>query len=164
MSYLTIEDYPYIKFEIDGKAVTLTRFADYSREPLQGAIIDYAFSGNSFVKRTPYQAKFMWNITVYATQEERNKFWYIVQMADSKIYTPPFTEFQLTLSDVYSSIVEGAISRQKADPFQQTGEIGDIEYFAKFLVGISLNSVKEKPAGDYVELSFIATELEKLSI
>lgn len=163
MAYPTIEDYPFIKLEIDGKAVTLTRFTNYSREPLHGARIDYAFSGNTNIKRTPHEAKFMWLITLMATWEERKKFWYIVQLADSEIYKPPFSEYKLTLSDVCLSVVDSAITREQADPFQEVGEIGDIEYFAKFWVGIGLNSIKEKPAGEYVELTFIVNELEKLT-
>ena len=54
MSYPTIEDYPFITIEIDGKAVTFTKFISYSRESLHGAVIDYAFSGNETVKREPH--------------------------------------------------------------------------------------------------------------
>ncbi len=162
MAYPTIEDYPFLKLELDGKAVTLTRFISYSRETLHGATIDYAFSGNDLIKRSPHEAKFLWMITVLATWEERKKFLYLTQLADTNIFKPPFNAYGLTLSDVHLSIVESEISRPQADFFQETGEIGDIEYFAKFSVAIGLNTIKEKPAGDYVELTFIMNELRKL--
>jgi len=163
MGYSTIEDYPYLKLEIDGKAVTLTKFVEYSREPLHGAIIDYAFSGNELIKRTPHESKFMWNVTAAANWEERKKFLYVTQLADRKLFQPPYNAYQLTLSDVYLSIVESAITRPKADSFEEVGELGDVEYFAKFAVAISLSSIREKPLGDYVEISFMINELQKLT-
>ena len=163
MSYPTIEDYPFITIEIDGKAVTLTRFVSYTREPLHGASIDYAFSGNETVQRTPHEKKYMWMVTVLATWKERREFEYITELADRKIYKPPFNAYQLTLSDVYLSVVESSVSRVKADSYQDVGEIGDIEYFAKFSVAIGLNSIKLTPAGEYVELSFVMNELGKLT-
>lgn len=163
MGYPTIEDYPYLKLEIDGKSVTLTRFIDYSREPLHGATIDYAFSGKELIKRTPHEPKFMWTVTAAASWEERKKFLYVTQLADRKIFQPPYDAYQLILSDVYLSIVEPTITRPKADSFEEVGELGDIEYFAKFAVAISLSSIREKPLGDYVEISFTINELQKLT-
>jgi hypothetical protein len=44
------------------------------------------------------------------------------------------------------------------------GMIGDVEYLVRFLVAIDLSSIEEQPLGDWVQLSFIMNELEKLTI
>ncbi len=164
MPYPTIEDYPYLQLEIDGKSVKLNQFTSYSRKVLHGAKIDYAFSGNAIVKRTPHEPKHLWTVTALVDWATRNQFLLITKLADTKIFAPPFDAYKLTLSDVFLSIIEPTISRPKADVFQSAGIIGDIEYFAKFLVGIDLSSIEEQPNGDWVELSFIINELEKLEI
>ena len=105
----------------------------------------------------------MWMVTVLATWEERRKFDFITDIADRKIFKPPFNAYQLTLSDVYLSVVESTVSRLKADSYQDVGEIGDVEYFAKFAIAIGLNSIKLTPAGTHVEISFIMNELGKLT-
>lgn len=162
MAYSTIEDYPYLKLEIDTLSVTLRNLPSYSRKLLHGAKIDYAFSGNTFIKRTPHESKNMWNVTVLASWEERNQFLSIVKLADSKIFVPPFTGYKITLSDVFLSMVEPAVTRPLADPFTNT-QTGYVEYFAKFLVGIDLSTIDEKAVGELMELSFVMNELEKLT-
>ncbi|TAG98734.1 MAG: hypothetical protein EAZ18_00215 [Oscillatoriales cyanobacterium] len=163
MPYPTIENYPYLKLEIDSKSVTLSQFTNYSRKGLHGAKIDYAFSGNAIVKRTPHEPKHLWAVTALASWEERNQFLLLAKLADTKIFTPPFDTYKITLSDVFLSLIEPTVSRPKAHDYQSVGMIGDIEYFAKFLVGIDLSSIEERPLGDWVELSFTMNELEKLT-
>jgi len=162
MPYSTIEDYPYLKLELDTLSVTLRNLPVYSRKLLHGAKIDYAFSGNAITKRTPHEPKNLWDITVLATWEERCQFLSIANRADAKIFTPPFNGYKITLSDVFLSIVESPITRQKADSFENV-QPGYIEYFAKFLVGIDLSTIEEKAEGEHMELSFIMSELEKLT-
>jgi hypothetical protein len=164
MPYPTIEDYPYLKLEIDGKSVILNQFTSYSRKRLHGANVDYAFSGNANIKRTPHEPKHLWTVTALIDWTTRNQFLLLTELADIKIFTPPFNAYKITLSDVFLSLVEPSISRPKAEPFQSVGMIGDIEYFAKFLVAIPLSSIEEQPNGDWVELSFIMNELEKLTL
>jgi hypothetical protein len=164
MPYPTIEDYPYLQLDIDGKSVKLNQFTSYSRKVLHGAKVEYAFSGNAIVKRTPHEPKHLWTVTALVDWATRNQFLFVTKLADTKIFVPPFDTYKLTLSDVFLSIVEPSISRLKADPFETIGLIGDIEYFAKFLVAIDLSSIDEQPNGDWVELSFIINELEKLEI
>ncbi len=164
MSYSTIEDYPYLQLDIDGKSVKLNQFTSYSRKVLHGAKIDYAFSGNAIVKRTPHEPKHLWTVTALVDWTTRNQFLLVTKLADTKIFAPPFNAYKLTLSDVFLSVIEPSISRTKADSFQTVGMIGDIEYFAKFLVAIDLSSIEEQPLGDWVQLSFIINELEKLTI
>lgn len=164
MPYPTIEDYPYLQLDIDGKSVKLNQFTSYSRKVVHGAKIDYAFSGNAIVKRTPHEPKHLWTVTALVDWATRNQFLLIAKLADTKIFAPPFNAYKLTLSDVFLSIIEMTISRPKADPFQSVGMIGDIEYFAKFLVAIDLSSIEEQPLGDWVQLSFTMNELEKLAI
>jgi hypothetical protein len=163
MPYPTIEDYPYLQLDIDGKSVKLNQFTSYSRKVLHGAKIDYAFSGNAIVKRTPHEPKHLWTVTALVDWATRNQFSLITKLADTKIFAPPFNSYKLTLSDIFLSIIEPTISRPKADVFQSVGMIGDIEYFAKFLVAIDLSSIEEQPLGDWVQLSFIMNELEKLT-
>jgi len=162
MPYPTIEEYPYLQLDIDGKSVKLNQFTSYSRKVLHGAKVDYAFSGNAFIKRTPHEPKHLWTVTALVDWTTRNQFLFVAKLADTKIFTPPFDAYKLTLSDVFLSIVEPSISRLKADVFQVTGEIGDIEYFAKFLVAIDLSSIEEQSLGNWVQLSFTMNELEKL--
>lgn len=164
MPYPTIEDYPYLQLDIDGKSVKLNQFTSYNRKRLHGAKIDYAYSGNAIPKRTPHAPKHLWTVTALVNWETRNKFQLIAELADTEIYTPPFDSYKIILSDVFLSIVESSISRPKADLFQSEGTLGDIEYFAKFLVTIDLSSIEEQPLGDWVELSFIMNELEKLTV
>lgn len=164
MPYPTIEGYPYLQLDIDGKSVKLNQFTDYSRKVLHGAKIDYAFSGNAIVKRTPHEPKHLWTVTALVDWATRNQFLLVTKLADTKIFAPPFDSYKLTLSDVFLSIIESSISRPKADPFQTIGMIGDIEYFAKFLVAIDLSSIEEQPLGDWVQLSFTMNELEKLNV
>lgn len=164
MSYPTIEDYPYLKLEIDNKSVILNQFTSYTRKRLHGAKIDYAFSGNAIVKRTPHKSKHLWTVTALVDWATRNQFKLITELADNEIYDPPFDAYKLILSDVFESIIESSISRPKADPFESVGMIGDIEYFAKFLVAIDLSSIEAQPLGDWVQLSFIINELEKLTV
>jgi hypothetical protein len=164
MPYPTIEDYPYLQLDIDGKSVKLNQFTSYSRKVIHGAKIDYSFSGNAIAKRTPHEPKHLWTVTALVDWETRNQFLFVAKLADTKIFVPPFNAYKLTLSDVFLSIIESSISRPKADLFQTIGMIGDIEYFAKFLVAIDLNSIEEQPLGDWVQLSFIMNELEKLTI
>lgn len=163
MSYPTIEDYPYLKLEIDNKSVILNQFTSYTRKRLHGAKVDYAFSGNANIKRTPHEPKHLWTVTTLASWEQRNQFLLITELADTNIFVPPFNNYKITLSDVFLSLVEPSISRPKADVFESTGTIGDTEYFAKFLVKIDLSSIEEQPSGVWVELSFIMNELEKLT-
>lgn len=163
MPYPTIEDYPYLQLDIDGKSVKLNQFTSYFRKVLHGAKIDYAFSGNAIVKRTPHEPKHLWTVTALVDWETRNQFLLVTKLADTKIFAPPFDAYKITLSDVFLSIIEPSISRPKADPFETVGMIGDIEYFAKFLVEIDLSSIEEQPLGDWVQLSFIMNELEKLT-
>ena len=164
MPYPTIEDYPYLQLDIDGKSVKLNQFTSYSRKVVHGAKIDYAFSGNAIVKRSPHEPKHLWTVTALVDWATRNQFLLIAKLADTKIFAPPFNAYKLTLSDIFLSTIESTISRPKADPFQSVGMIGDIEYFAKFLVAIDLSSIEEQPLGDWVQLSFIMNELEKLTI
>jgi hypothetical protein len=164
MPYPAIEDYPYLKLEIDNKSVVLNQFTNYSRKVLHGAKIDYAFSGNAVVKRTPHESKHLWTVTALADWEQRKQFLLLAKLADAKIFTPPFSTYKLTLSDVFLSVVELNISRPKADNYQSVSTIGDIEYFAKFLVSIDLSLIEEQPLGDWVQLSFTMNELEKLTI
>lgn len=164
MPYPTIEDYPYLKLEIDSKSVTLGQFTSYSRKVVHGAKIDYAFSGNAVIKRTPHEPKHLWSVTALANWEERKQFLLLAKLADTKIFAPPFNAYKITLSDVFLSLIEPTISRPKANDYQLIGAIGDIEYFAKFLVGIDLSSIEEQPLGDWVQLSFTMNELEKLTI
>ncbi|MEG3875782.1 hypothetical protein QT972_00160 [Microcoleus sp. herbarium7] len=164
MPYPTIEEYPYLQLDIDGKSVKLNQFTSYSRKVLHGAKIDYAFSGNAIVKRTPHEPKHLWTVTALVDWATRNQFSLVTKLADTKIFAPPFNAYKLTLSDVFLSIIEPSISRPKAHPFETVGMIGDIEYFAKFLVAIDLSSIEEQPLGDWVQLSFMANELEKLTI
>ncbi|MEG5173280.1 hypothetical protein [Microcoleus sp. B3-D7] len=163
MPYPTIEDYPYLQLDIDGKSVKLNQFTSYSRKVLHGAKIDYAFSGNAIVKRTPHEPKHLWTVTALVDWATRNQFLLVAKLADTEIFAPPFNGYKLTLSDVFLSIIEPSISRPKADVFQSVGMIGDIEYFAKFLVAIDLSSIEEQPLGDWVQLSFIMNELEKFT-
>lgn len=163
MPYPTIEEYPYVQLDIDSKSVKLNQFTSYSRKVLHGAKIDYAFSGNAIVKRTPHEPKHLWTVTALVDWGTRNQFLLITKLADTKIFAPPFNAYKLTLSDVFLSIVEPSISRPKANVFQSIGEIGDVEYFAKFLVSIDLSSIEEQPLGDWVQLSFTMNELEKLT-
>jgi hypothetical protein len=163
MPYPTIEEYPYLQLDIDSKSVKLNQFTSYSRKVLHGAKIDYAFSGNAIVKRTPHEPKHLWTVTALVDWATRNQFLSVTKLADTKIFAPPFNTYKITLSDVFLSIIEPSISRPKADPFETVGMIGDIEYFAKFLVAIDLSSIEEQPNGDWVELSFIMNELEKLT-
>ena len=164
MPYPTIEDYPYLQLDIDGKSIKLSQFTSYSRKVVHGAKIDYAFSGNAIVKRSPHEPKHLWTVTALVDWATRNQFLLIAKLADTKIFAPPFNAYKLTLSDIFLSTIESTISRPKADPFQSVGMIGDIEYFAKFLVAIDLSSIEEQPLGDWVQLSFIMNELEKLTI
>ena len=164
MPYPTIEDYPYLQLDIDGKSVKLSQFTSYTRKRLHGAKIDYAFSGTDIVKRSPHEPKHLWTVTVLIDSETRNKFELITGLADKKIFTPPFDSYRLILSDVFLSKVESTISRPKADPFEAVGTIGDIEYFAKFWVTIDLSSIEEKPNGQWFELSFIINESKKLTV
>lgn len=164
MPYPTIENYPYLKLEIGSLSVTLNQFTSYSRKLLHGAKIDYAFSGNAFLKRTPHESKYIWNLTALVDWDTRKEFWMVANTADRKVFTPPFTNYKLTLSDVFLSITEPVITRPKADLFQVTGtRLREIEYFAKFLVGIDISTIEEQPLGDWVQLSFIINELEKLT-
>jgi hypothetical protein len=163
MPYPTIEDYPYLRLEIDTLMVTLRNLPSYSRKLLHGAKIDYAFSGNAFIKRTPHEAKHLWNVTVLASWEERNQFWSVVRRADSKIFVPPFDGYKIILSDVFLSLTEPVTTRLLADPFINS-QSGYVEYFAKFLVGIDLSTIEEKAIGELMELSFVMSELEKLAV
>lgn len=163
MPYPTIETYPYLKLELGSLSVTLRNLPSYSRKLLQGAKIDYSFSGNAFIKRTPHESKHLWNVTVFASWEQRNQFWSIVKLADSKITVPPFDGYKITLSDVFLSIVESVAARPIVDTFTNP-QTGYVEYFAKFLVGIDLSTIDEKAMGELVELSFIMNELEKLTV
>lgn len=162
MGYPTVDNYPYLKLELDSLSVTLRNLPSYSRKLLHGAKIDYAFSGNAFIKRTPHESKHLWNVTTFASWEERNQFLSIVKLADSKIFVPPFTDYKITLSDVFLSVVEPTATRPLADPFSET-KTEYVEYFAKFLVGIDLSTIDEKAVGELVELSFVMNELEKLT-
>ena len=162
MPYPTIETYPYLKLELGSLSVTLKNLPSYSRKLLQGAKIDYSFSGNAFIKRTPHESKYLWNVTVLASWDARNQFLSIVKLADSKIFVPPFDGYKITLSDVFLSMVESVATRPVADTFTNT-QTGYIEYFAKFLVGIDLSSIDQKAMGELVELSFVMNELEKLT-
>lgn len=163
MPYPTIEAYPYIKLELGSQSVTFDQFSDYSRDLLQGAKIDYSFSGNAIIKRVPHQAKHLWNVTAIASWEQRNAFLSVIQSGDRNISIPPFTNYKITLDDVHLSIIEPTVSRPKADIYQFVGN-GYIEYFAKFSVGIDTSTVKETPLGQWVEINFIMNELEKLII
>jgi hypothetical protein len=165
MPYPSIEDYPYLKFEFGSLSVTLDKLRSYNREPLHGAKIDYAFSGNEIIKRVPHEPKFLWNLTALVDWTTRKEFLLIANLADRKIYQPPFSGYKLILSDVFLSIPELTITRPKADPFQEIGaRLGEIEYFAKFYVGIDVSTIKEQPEGIVTELSFTMNELEKLTI
>jgi hypothetical protein len=163
MPYPTIEEYPYLQLEIDGKSVKLNQFTSYSRKKIHGAKIDYSFSGNAIIKRTPHKSKYLWTVTALVDWATRNQFELVTELADAKIFVPPFDAYKLTLSDVFLSIVEPSISRPKADLFETVGTIGDVEYFAKFLVAIDLSSIEEQPLGNWVQLSFVMNELEKLT-
>lgn len=161
MPYPTIENYPYLKLELGSLSVTFDQFSDVSRNLVQGAKIDYAFSGNAILKRVPHQSKYLWSVTAIASWEQRNLFWALVQAADKNISTPPFTNYKITLSDVALSVIEDTITRPKADIFQEA-KSAYFEYFAKFLVGIDVSTIKESPLGQWQQLSFIMNELENL--
>lgn len=163
MPYPTIENYPYLKLTFDSKEVILDQFVSYERKVLQGAKVDYSFSGNASIRRAPHEPKHLWTVTALASWTQRKQFLALAKLADYQLFAPPFNAYKITLDDVFLSFTEPSRTRPKADPFQEVGEQGEIEYFAQFLVTIDQESITETPLGDWVQLAFTMNELEKLT-
>lgn len=164
MPYPTIENYPYLKLTYGSSSVTFDQLSAYDRKVLQGAKVDYSFSGNATIRRTPHEPKHLWTVTAIASWSQRSRFDSLVKQADRQLFTPPFNAYKITLDDVQFSFIEPEITRPKAVDFQETGEDGEIEYFAKFLVSIDLETVSYSSLGDWVQIAFTMNELEKLTV
>lgn len=128
----------------------------YIRRWVQGAELDYSYSGSAKILGQCFTPYLQWEIKCHLSRQGRSLFWAIAEYSDVKRRTPPRTEYEITCDDIVRSIIEDTRTRPKAATTEDYEVIFGqrIEYFVRSNVIIPLKEIEEENLGNGYQISF----------
>lgn len=154
------DHYPCIILRLGDLELAIRRIipGGYNRTRAHGAEVDYSIAGTPVIKGRSHVAKYLWQITALLDYQECKLLKAIAEQSDLLMQSPPYEDYEVTLSDVVSCVTELSQTRGLASYFLDDETLGCVSYFAQFRVVIPLQSIEETDSGAWFQVTFQMVE------